>query len=389
MLIPVLFVLLLPGPVFTCINIWNQIRGKERTGRFETVAFSMGILYTLMLYGLLSPRPWDEAVWTFGDIFAFHEIISRVHTPTVAVYAAAGFLSYTLLKNRRKEWPPLVQVLCISGLYVGILIQALFLVQLARHLPLGELLAGDAHYSQESWLYCFYFSLVPFNFILNALVLLVRIIRSRGEDQMEYSYRNPWLQKSSKLLQNTGKWAWYALLLLLPLLVLLTLVLLVFGQQADSAIRAFTETSDWTLSAKISPPPIEADAHYLCTVALKGDEKLVKPLRYGIRRGQRIVVNRQLCVANAFEQLLEERTPAFHRWVRHVYDACGYPLSLHLQTPLRADLAYLLMKPLEWCFLLVLYLFDAKPENRIALQYLPGYELTHSEREGIDQQSKD
>lgn len=29
------------------------------------------------------------------------------------------------------------------------------------------------------------------------------------------------------------------------------------------------------------------------------------------------------------------------------------------------------MKPLEWVFLLVLYLTDANPENRIALQYMP------------------
>ena len=35
------------------------------------------------------------------------------------------------------------------------------------------------------------------------------------------------------------------------------------------------------------------------------------------------------------------------------------------------DIIYYLMKPLEWLFLLVLYLVDRKPENRIALQYIP------------------
>jgi hypothetical protein len=30
------------------------------------------------------------------------------------------------------------------------------------------------------------------------------------------------------------------------------------------------------------------------------------------------------------------------------------------------------MKPLEWTFLLILYSFDRKPENRIARQYLSG-----------------
>lgn len=36
-----------------------------------------------------------------------------------------------------------------------------------------------------------------------------------------------------------------------------------------------------------------------------------------------------------------------------------------------ADVVYLCMKPLEWIFLLVLYLFDEKPEDRICSQYLP------------------
>ena len=152
---------------------------------------------------------------------------------------------------------------------------------------------------------------------------------------------------------------------------MIVVILLLFGQKPDSVIRAFTETADWTLSTKVAPPEVMVDAHYLCTVALRGHEKLVRPTRMGLRRGERIVVNRQLCVANAFEQLLEERTPRFHRAVRKFYDTYGYPVSRHIRTPLAADAVYLIMKPLEWLFVAVLYLFDAKPEDRIARQYLP------------------
>lgn len=38
--------------------------------------------------------------------------------------------------------------------------------------------------------------------------------------------------------------------------------------------------------------------------------------------------------------------------------------------PIKADIVYILMKPLEWCFLIFLYLFDTRPERRIANQYL-------------------
>ena len=80
-------------------------------------------------------------------------------------------------------------------------------------------------------------------------------------------------------------------------------------------------------------------------------------------------MNRQLCAANAFEQLIEDKAPRLHRLVRHIYDKYGYPVSKHITTRLRADIVYILMKPLEWLFVAVLYLFDRDPESRIAVQY--------------------
>ena len=90
----------------------------------------------------------------------------------------------------------------------------------------------------------------------------------------------------------------------------------------------------------------------------------------GIRRGEKIIVNRQLCIANAFEDLIKEKIPRFHHFIRYIYDKYGYPLSKHINTAVQADITYILMKPLEWIFLITLYLFDKKPENRINLQYI-------------------
>ncbi|GAA4062828.1 hypothetical protein GCM10022410_06930 [Amphibacillus indicireducens] len=88
-----------------------------------------------------------------------------------------------------------------------------------------------------------------------------------------------------------------------------------------------------------------------------------------MRHGRRIVVNRQLCIANAFEQVLEEKTPVFHRVVRAIYDRTAYPISKHIHSKYLADGIYILMKPLEWIFLFILYTVDVNPENRIAVQY--------------------
>ena len=41
--------------------------------------------------------------------------------------------------------------------------------------------------------------------------------------------------------------------------------------------------------------------HYLCSVAAKGHTQIVKPERFGVRNGGRIICNRQLLISNAFE----------------------------------------------------------------------------------------
>ena len=147
-------------------------------------------------------------------------------------------------------------------------------------------------------------------------------------------------------------------------------LLVLLGQSPSAAIRAWTETSDWNLSQKVAPQNIYYDEHYLCTVAAGGHRKLVRPQRMGVRHGHRVIVNRQLCIANAFEQILEEKTPRFHRAVRKFYDNYGFPIAKLIHSPYIADLIYLLMKPLEWLFLLVLYCTDPRPEDLIAVQYL-------------------
>ena len=156
-----------------------------------------------------------------------------------------------------------------------------------------------------------------------------------------------------------------------PVLIIIQLILVIFGQQPDSFIKAFLETSSYNYSNIVPPNPIivQSDGHYLCTVSVKGHVRIVRPLRSGIRKGNRILVNRQLLVANAFENILEDYTPRLHWIIRHIYDKYGYPLSKHINTKWSADLIYILMKPLEYFFILVLYSVDKKPENRINIQY--------------------
>lgn len=270
---------------------------------------------------------------------------------TLVCIAAAGYLILHFVPL--KKLPPLVIVCSFAALYLGMFMAVLWTIQLW-----GE------------W----YPILYSANCILVILKLMQYKIGEWADVQQQADtaiYSNRFLNTCHHFLMNSRHWPIAGLVLTLPLLGILIGILVLFGQQPDAFIKAWTETSDWTLSAQTAPQNLIVDEHYLCTVAAGGHRRIVKPLRMGERHGHAVIVNRQLMIANAFEQLLEERTPRLHRHVRHFYDTYGFPLAKLIHSRYAADAVYFIMKPLEWLFLIVLYLFDVKPENRIAVQYLP------------------
>ena len=276
-----------------------------------------------------------------------HALIWSGAYPTFFTLAALTLLALIIYSYRdANSLSPLANIFCISGILGGVVLLLVFDNQL-----------------QVASFHTFFLLIYSFH------LLWVRI-KEWQQDRTEISYENRLLQWLHRLLNQSRNWPWLAVLVALPTLALVVLVLMLFGQQPDSMIKAWTNTADWAFSQKIPPQNLIIDEHYLCTVAAGGHEKVVKPQRMGIRHGHPVVVNRQLCIANAFEQVLEEKTPRFHRFLRRNYDRYGYPFAKHIKKKWAMDLIYYLMKPLEWLFLLVLYLVDRKPENRIAMQYI-------------------
>ena len=86
-------------------------------------------------------------------------------------------------------------------------------------------------------------------------------------------------------MYSSHNWPWLGAVAILPLSGLLLILLLLFGQGPDAAVKMFTDTADWRLSQRIPPPNVYFDEHYLCTVAAGGHPFLVKPIRYGERHG--------------------------------------------------------------------------------------------------------
>lgn len=361
MLLPILLIVL---------DIVFAVRKKEKP-IFELIAFFTGSVYMVLAYWLWDLPDYTSPLNIYGTA-NMHEPIYSKQWMALILFAAWGFFSYFLLKFLRKTLPPLIEVFLLAGVYVGGILCLVWIFQLlcgAR--PEGIKTGIFGSMSFFDWFEICCLCLVPALYLIHCIVLMIRLVKEKAEKQKEIHYENVLLEKMNLWLLRGANLFLTAMIALLPVLGILVMLLCLFGQQPDSIIQAFTKTSDWVLSGEIAPPPVAYDTHYLCTVSLRGHRKLVKPIRYGIRKGEKIVVNRQLCIANAFEQLIMELTPRFHRAVRHFYDTYGYPVSRHINHAWSADITYLIMKPLEWIFLMVLYLFDVKPENRISSQYLP------------------
>lgn len=343
---------------------------KKKSLIFEIIAFSMGLGYMMFCWEIWDPAVYSQPINRLMAFASAHEPVSREHVMTLIAIAVVGFLAYLILKYAGRHLAPLAKVFCIGGIYGGVIVNVLFLMQLLCGARPVDISPGQVF--GENIVYILCECIVPVLFLIHVGRMFSSFIRQQAEEQEKIRYEgNGFLAGCNRFLCKGANLYWAAFLAMIPLYGIVICILCLFGQKPDSVIKAFTQTSDWILSGEISPPPVEYDAHYLCTVSLRGHRGLVKPIRYGIRRGNRIVVNRQLCVANAFEQLLQERTPRFHKAVRHFYDTCGYPISKWITNPWSADVVYLIMKPLEWIFVAVLYLFDEKPENRICSQYLP------------------
>jgi hypothetical protein len=101
-------------------------------------------------------------------------------------------------------------------------------------------------------------------------------------------------------------------------------------------------------------PPQPPPDCYIATAAAQGHPRFVGS--WVVRRADGISmrVNEQLQVLKYAELALIAVNPRLHGFLRRRYDAVGKPLARRMRNPFLADTAYLLLKPWEWCAILVL-----------------------------------
>jgi hypothetical protein len=340
---------------------------KENSIKIKVIdaCYSMA-LFCLFMVGFYFNSMGVEAgkplkVYQMGGAKAFdYASLSNEHILSVVVLLLLGMFSFWIISSSQGMISPIIFVLCSTLIILNILFAIIYLTH-----------TGFSYEWSDFSVPVFQTSFVSLIFLYVARLKNSQNQFADTQKERDTPYRNRFLLFLYRTSVNYQKMPRLWAFCLFPVLILVQLLLVLFGQRPDSLIRVFLETSSFNYSRIPAPPPevVEGDGHYLCTVSANGHSRLVKPLRAGIRRGERITVNRQLLIANAFENILEQYTPNIHKIIRSLYDKYGYPISRHIQTQCSADFVYLLMKPLEWIFLLVLYTVDHNPENRIHIQY--------------------
>lgn len=359
--------------IYSVIRVIESFRKKEikKTNKmkkfgflFVTMIFSYVILgFSLNGFGVKGGLPLH--IYAVGNEASnAYASLSNTHLPTLMIFFLLGIIAYGMIDLRLNKLSPIIYTLCSTLLIINILFAIIYITH-----------TGFSHYSDVIDIYLSIFFL-QLGYVSVSLLYIGKLKESLDDfnDKLgkeEIDYPNKMLLFLYRISLKYQRLPIASILVLFPVLVIIQLILVLFGQRPDSFIRVFLDTSSFNYSIIPTPPPkiIPGDSHYLCTVSIKGHKKLVKPLRSGIRGGSRIVVNRQLLIANAFENILEEYTPHFHQKIRAFYDQYGYPISKHINTKWSADMVYLIMKPLEWFFLLVIYTIVKKPENLIHVQY--------------------
>lgn len=348
----IIYVIAFGVPLFLTVwNIKNFIRPKRvRLAAWLTVFIGAALYF--LLYGLVfdTAGDWYEAVFPQQ----LHYSINSEYAWAVALPVGLGFAGLlVLISVKAEKLPPLLSALCVAAVAVMNVLQVVFAFQIIIRVHTIELM-----------LYVYHFNIfvLSMSAVKDHLLQQIELLKNPDDN----SKSRDWLRRKIKKISHYNILIFACLFLFIAVL---EIIFILTGQGADAALKAFTDTADWTFSQQIPPPPKEYKGHYLYTVAAGGHKKVVKPLRLGTRHGATIIVNRQLCIANAFEDYIQEKLPRFHKAIRGAYDKYGYPVSKHITTPRRADAVYILMKPLEWAFLVFLYLFDTKPEQRISRQY--------------------
>ncbi len=123
----------------------------------------------------------------------------------------------------------------------------------------------------------------------------------------------------------------------------------------------------YELYAALPPQPPNC---YIATAAAQGHPRIVGSQPVRLVNGNFMRVNPQLQRLKSVELALMAVAPTLHALIRKVYDVIGKRLAAHIKNSLLADIAFLILVPVEWISFLALKLVIPEIESISRKMYL-------------------
>lgn len=316
------------APVLTLIDFIVFMSKQKRVfNRVLGFIFDFFVIGVLPLFYITSFDYRKVLDCCGGDMSA---TFAPTHRLSIYFWIFLCMFIYFFASNYQKILPPILEVITNAILLLGAILNVL----LFMHIPEGILV-------NASILLLFSMELIRRQ---RNLIELARngTYNTRSKfNKFIHSFLTSYPLLSTPLI----------FLFALPIIVLFTAILVLFAQQPDSAIRAFTDTYHYGLSQlDYMCRNVTCGEHYLCSVAANGNKKVVKPQRLGLRNGGIIICNRQLLISNAFEEIIETQFPKLHHFIRGKYNKVGNLIHKYyyvFENKKISNIVYFLMKPLE------------------------------------------
>jgi len=111
----------------------------------------------------------------------------------------------------------------------------------------------------------------------------------------------------------------------------------------------------WSKQLYANLPATAPSGCFVVTAASRGHAAFVGPFTEVIHNGNHRRANLQLATLWQFESLWLNRAPRSHAIFRRAYNQVGLIVAQHINHPLLADIAYILIKPAELTARLIIY----------------------------------
>lgn len=309
-------------------------------------------------------------VFGYFSLFLFKseaELLDWKYITVIWVLSGLTIFAYFISRSKKHDIGPLALALLPGLLMTGIVLSIVLVVHFSPFFALGAAFSFSPFFILTIFV-------LPFFGLIQVVVLLsvelFSILQLNKNRMLSHKSKSSFIQALQRIF--FGKYYLVAQIILFPLFItLVQVVFLVFTQHPDSIVQAIIQSHDGVFSQGHCENCVSHNAEYVCTIAAFGSDRLVKPLHWGRRNGNEIKVNRQLKICNAFEELLTEKMPRTQRLLRKGYDSLQISIEKWKKVRIVANTLYVIIKPMEWTFLIMLYLFENNPETKIAKQYLP------------------